>query len=80
MRFITFIKGMFSSHSGISSKRVCGVLGWFVAIAVLLYCTVHVVQAPLMIDTVLLCCMGLLGIDSVTGIWKRFTNNDKSNK
>lgn len=71
MRFITFIKGMFSSHSGISSKRVCGVLGWFVAIAVLLYCTVHVIQAPLMIDTFLVCCMALLGIDSITGIWKK---------
>lgn len=78
MRFITFIKGMFSSHSGISSKRVCGVLGWFVAIAVLLYCTVHVVQAPLMIDTFLVCCMALLGIDSITGIWKKFDN--KHNK
>lgn len=77
MRFITFIKGMFSSHSGISSKRVCGVLGWFVAIAVLLYCTVHVVQAPLMIDTFLVCCMALLGIDSITGIWKKFDNKPK---
>lgn len=77
MRFITFIKGMFSSHSGISSKRVCGVLGWFVAIAVLLYCTVHVVQAPLMIDTFLVCCMALLGIDSITGIWKKCDNKSK---
>lgn len=77
MRFITFIKGMFSSHSGISSKRVCGVLGWFVAIAVLLYCTVHVVQAPLMIDTFLVCCMALLGIDSITGIWKKFDSKSK---
>lgn len=77
MRFITFIKGMFSSHSGISSKRVCGVLGWFVAIAVLLYCTVHVVQAPLMIDTFLVCCMALLGIDSITGIWKKFDNKSE---
>lgn len=32
------------------------------------------IQAPLMIDTFLLCVMGLLGIDSVTGIWKKFTN------
>ena len=77
MKFITFIKGMVTSHSGISSKRVCGVLGWIVAIVVLLYCTVHVIQAALMIDTFLVCCMALLGIDSITGIWKRF---DKSNK
>lgn len=74
MKFITFIKGMVTSHSGISSKRVCGVLGWIVAIVVLLYCTIHVIQAPLMIDTFLVCCMALLGIDSITGIWKKFDN------
>lgn len=61
---------MFTSHSGISSKRICGVAGWFVCLGVLIYCAVNVIQAPLMIDTVLLCVMGLLGIDSVTGIWK----------
>ena len=43
---LTFLKGMVTSHSGISSKRVCGVLGWIVAIVVLLYCTIHVIQAP----------------------------------
>ena len=73
MRFITFIKQMFTSHSGISSKRVCGVIGWFVGMAVLVYCTIAVVQAPLMIDTYLICVMALLGIDSIIGIWKRFS-------
>lgn len=77
MKFITFIKGIVTSHSGISSKRVCGVLGWIVAIIVLLYCTIHVIQAPLMIDTFLVCCMALLGIDSITGIWKKFDNKSK---
>lgn len=77
MRFITFIKQMFTSHSGISSKRICGVLGWLVCLGVLIYCTITVVQAPLMIDTVLLCCMGLLGIDSVTGIWKKSLKGPK---
>lgn len=80
MKFITFIKQMVTSHSGISSKRVCGVVGWVVAMAVLIYCTIMCIQAPLMIDTVLLCCMGLLGIDSVTGIWKKFSNNEGNNK
>ena len=80
MRFITFIKQMFISHSGISSKRVCGVTGWFVAIGVLIYCTIATIQAPLMIDTFLICVMALLGIDSVTGIWKKFNNgNNKEN-
>lgn len=78
MKFITFLKQVFTSHSGISSKRLCGVVGWFVCLGVLIYCAVNVIQAPLMIDTVLLCCMGLLGIDSVTGIWKKY--NVKSSK
>ena len=76
MRFTEFLKGVISSHSGISSKRLCGVTGWFVAIAVLIYCTIATIQAPLMIDTFLICVMALLGIDSVTGIWKKFSNNE----
>lgn len=70
MKFITFLRQALTSHSGVSSKRLCGVIGWFVCLGVLIYCAINVIQAPLMIDTVLLCCMGLLGIDSVTGIWK----------
>lgn len=74
MKCKDFLCKMFTSHSGISSKRVCGVIGWFIAIGVLIYCTLMAIQAPLMIDTFLLCVMGLLGIDSVTSIWKKFTN------
>ncbi|RHH84981.1 hypothetical protein DW190_20535 [Bacteroides caccae] len=76
MRFITFVRQMFTSHSGISSKRVCGVIGWFVAVVVLIYCTIMCIQAPLMIDTFLICVMALLGIDSVTGIWKKIKSDE----
>ena len=71
MTFIAFLKQVFTSHSGVSSKRLCGVVGWFVCLGVLIYCAVNVIQAPLMIDTVLSCIMGLLGIDSITSIWKK---------
>lgn len=74
--FKEFLKEVFASHSGTSSKRVCGVTGWFVAIGVLIYCTVMTIQAPLMIDTFLICVMALLGIDSITGIWKKFGNKN----
>ena len=80
MKFVTFLKQVFTSHSGISSKRLCGVVGWFVCLGVLIYCAVNVIQAPLMIDTVLLCCMGLLGIDSVTGILMSININNKLKK
>lgn len=29
-------------------------------------------------EAVLWCCMALLGIDSITGIWKNFNNNGKN--
>lgn len=79
MKFIHFLKDVVTSQSGVSSKRVCGLAGWIVCLLVMVYCTVEVIQAPLMIDTVLWCCMGLLGIDSVTGIWK-FNNNGNNKK
>jgi hypothetical protein len=65
-----FIKKMVTSHSGISSKRVCGVIGFLVIIGVLIFCTINGIQAPEMIDTFIYAICLLLGIDSVTGIFK----------
>ena len=70
-KFLSTLKTMFLADSGgLSSKRICGILGWMVCLGVAIYCTVTVIQAPLIIETILLCCMGLLGIDSITNIWK----------
>jgi hypothetical protein len=74
-----FLVKMVTSHSGISSKRVCGVIGFIVIVFVLIYCTINVVQAPAMIDTFIYAICILLGVDSVTGIFKNFNNNDKIN-
>ena len=63
------------SHSGVSSKRVCGIIGFAVTVFVLLYCTILEVQAPIMIDTFIYAICLLLGIDSVTGIFKKFDKN-----
>lgn len=71
-KFREYIRLMITSHSGISSKRVCGVLGFLVIAFVLVYCTIIQIQAPLMIDTFVYAICLLLGIDSVTGIWKNF--------
>jgi len=79
-KIVQFIKQIVTSHSGISSKRVCGVLGWLTAIGVLIYCSVYGKQAPEMVDTFMICCMALLGIDSVTGIWKSFDNKKGESK
>ena len=69
---LNFLKQMITSHSGISSKRVCGVIGFVAVLFVLIYCTVQGIQAPAMIDTFIYAICLLLGIDSVTGIWKNF--------
>lgn len=69
--FLNQLRTIFLANSGgLSSKRICGVLGWLVCLGIAIYCTVAVVQAPLILETVLWCCMGLLGIDSITSIWK----------
>lgn len=65
-----FLKSIISSNTGVSSKRICGCLGWMVVIGVIIYCTITGKQCPEILDTFILGIMGLLGIDSVTGIWK----------
>ena len=69
---LNFLKQMITSHSVISSKRVCGVIGFVAVLFVLIYCTVQGIQAPVMIETFIYAICLLLGIDSVTGIWKNF--------
>ena len=66
-----FLIKLVTAHTGISSKRVCGILGWVVSLIVLIYCSIVTKQAPNMVDTVLYGCMGLLGIDSITSIWRK---------
>lgn len=67
-----YIKLMITSHSGISSKRVCGVLGFLVIMFVVIFCTITNIQAPLILETFIWAVCALLGIDSITGIWKDF--------
>ena len=67
-----FCKSIFLAQQGsISSKRICGVMGWFVCLGILIYCTIAVIQAPVMIDTIIISSTALLGVDSITNIWKR---------
>ena len=60
-----FIKLMITSHSGISSKRVCGCLGFLVIMFVVIFCTVSNLQAPLIMETFIWAVCMLLGIDSI---------------
>lgn len=74
MKITEFLKLMVTPHSGISSKRVCGVSGFFVSLIAFAYCTIASKEAPEMVNILLICCMGLLGVDSVTDIWKQKSN------
>lgn len=76
-KILQYLKLMVTAHSGFSSKRVCGVLGFIVIIFVLIYCTLMGVEAPVMVETFIYAVCALLGIDSVTSIFKR---NGKTNK
>lgn len=71
-----YIKLMITSHSGISSKRVCGVLGFLVIMFVIVFCTIAQTQAPIILETFIWAVCMLLGIDSITGIWKDFKKNE----
>lgn len=65
-----FIK-MFTAHSGLSSKRICGFIGWIVCLFIVIYCTIMIIPAPAIAEYLFICSTSLLGIDTITGIWKR---------
>lgn len=69
-----YLKLIITAHSGISSKRVCGIIGFLVIIFLVIFCTVYGIQAPLILETFIWAVCTLLGIDSITGIWKNFNN------
>lgn len=60
-----YIKLMITSHSGISSKRVCGILGFLVISFVIVFCTVASIQAPVILEPFIWAVCLLLGIDSI---------------
>ena len=71
MKIGEICKSILSSAAGsISSKRLCGIIGWLVCLGICIYCTIQVIQAPMLTDSILIGSAALLGVDSVTGIWK----------
>lgn len=73
-----FVSSLLSAERGsLSSKRLCGFIGWLCCAAVLIMCTVWDRQAPDMVSTVLYASTALLGLDSVTDIWKEKTTQIK---
>lgn len=74
-----FITSLLSAERGsLSSKRLCGFIGWLSCAAVLIMCTIWDRQAPDMVDTVIYASTALLGLDSMTAIWKDRTIQEKA--
>ncbi len=66
-----FFQSLLSAdRASLSSKRLCGFIGWLGCTAVLIMCTVWDRQAPDMVSTVIYASAALLGLDSITDIWK----------
>lgn len=80
MKIFKWFKDMLDAKSSVSSKRFCGVLGWLVCIGVVIYCTLAVIQAPSIMEFFMLSVVGLLGVDSVTSIWKNKKRDNEDNK
>lgn len=78
MKFMQWFKDIIDADSSVSSKRFCGVIGWLFSIVIILYCTIFVIQAPTIMEVFLLSVVGLLGVDSVTNIWKSEQNQQKT--
>lgn len=68
-------KTIFQKNSGgFSSKRICGLIGWFLCLGILLTGFVFDMNIPQYGELIAVTSASLLGIDSITGIWQKSIN------
>lgn len=60
-----------STKGSISSKRFCGVIGFFLCLVVAVMCTLKNTEAPSIVDMILFTSASLMGIDSVSKIFQK---------
>ena len=53
------------NSGGLSSKRVCGCLGWIVIMFCCIWCVIKGTNAPDFITDLIIGCASLLGVDSI---------------
>ena len=53
------------NNGGLSSKRVCGFLGWIVIMFCCIWCVIKGTNAPDFITDLIIGCASLLGVDSI---------------
>ena len=62
------------NSGGISSKRVCGILGWGCCLGLLISGFILEKEIPQYAEMIAVISASLLGIDSITGIWQKTVN------
>lgn len=77
MKALDYFQKIFMSRSGVSSKRICGFLGWLVCLFVVIYCTISCIQAPLIAEILFYCSSGLLGIDAIMYPFNNIKKHEK---
>ena len=70
---------LFSNTGSPSIKRVSGFLGWLVCLGLVIYATITGITVIAAIDSLFLFSTTLLGLDTITNIWKK-DNELKINK
>lgn len=73
------IKEILSGYRNrLSSKRVCGVLGWLVLMGVYIYSAVANTQLPEATEYITWAIVTLLGVDAVANAFKKNKNNEEN--
>lgn len=65
MRFSEFMRKMMTSQSGISSKRMCGFLGWVSCIVWISYYVFTKRDIPGIVEIFIMSTVALLGLDTI---------------
>lgn len=79
-----FLLKLITANSGVSSKRVAGLLGWIIVLFIGTWCTIKIIEAPNITNEILWGSVALLGTDAVTKIWRKndgkTTNSENKEK
>lgn len=65
MKFSTFIRSMFTAQSGISTKRVGGMIGLLAITVWITYVTIMNKKIPDLAEIFTICVFSLMGIDTI---------------
>ena len=68
---------LLKNSGGISSKRVCGILGWFCCLGLLIASYIIGNNVPQFGELIAITSASLLGLDSVTSIWNKSINQNQ---